>query len=381
MRILWIPHTGWHIPQRAHQFCRTLAEHHDVHVTDWIADFYTIKDYLSLRYLRNFTYRHYMDDKVTVHGIPRISPTVFFPALRRINTAIFNRQVERIITKHNIDVVVGTYLIPPPAAAKRVIYDLFDDNVAFWRSFGTDQSYTDEIAAVEAQYFKSADAVVAVSSVLMDKARAEGATAPLFHIPNGVDVSQFDHADTTGIRQKYNVSGKLVGSVGNHDKVEEVDRILDIAAAYKDQDVTFLIAGRGAAVPHARERANREGLTNMRFEGYITPEQAVHIISALDVGLCPYTKSLGDDARSPMRLLMYAAGGVPTVCTNIEEVERMAFPNVVVVQDDAAEFIDGVRQALTMDKVRPAEIMDYDTPTLVKRFEAILAGEPVAVME
>src|ERR1043166_1869319 len=55
MRILWVPHTSWHIPQRAHLFCRALAERHEVHVSDWVADFSSLRDYFSLRYLQNFT--------------------------------------------------------------------------------------------------------------------------------------------------------------------------------------------------------------------------------------------------------------------------------------------------------------------------------------
>src|SRR5262245_60821522 len=114
MNILWIPHTAWHIPQRAHLFCRALAERHEVHVTDWVADFASPGDYLTRRYLRNFLYRCYQDGNVIVHGVPRISPAIFVPALRRVNTAIFSRLVAYIIKRYHIDVVVGTFLLPPP---------------------------------------------------------------------------------------------------------------------------------------------------------------------------------------------------------------------------------------------------------------------------
>lgn len=82
MKILWIPHTGWHIPQRAHLFCRPLSERHEVHVTDWQADFFSLRDYLSTRYLQNFIYRKYKDGVITVHSIPRISWALYFSALR-----------------------------------------------------------------------------------------------------------------------------------------------------------------------------------------------------------------------------------------------------------------------------------------------------------
>src|SRR5512142_1044876 len=109
MRILWIPHTGWHIPQRAQLFCRALAQRHEVHVTEWVADFNSFSDYLSLRYLQNFTYHTYRDGNITVHRVPRFSPALFVPALRHLNTAVFSRIADRIIRYYRIDVVVGTF--------------------------------------------------------------------------------------------------------------------------------------------------------------------------------------------------------------------------------------------------------------------------------
>jgi hypothetical protein len=146
-------------------FCRALAERHDVHVTDWIADFTSLRDFVSVRYLRNFMYRKWRDGNITVHRIPRFSPALYVPALRRFNTAIFSQITRRIIEHNNIDVVVGTFLLPPPKAP-RVIFDLFDDNVAYWHSFGRVPGYADEIARTESIYLQKADAVVAASSVL-----------------------------------------------------------------------------------------------------------------------------------------------------------------------------------------------------------------------
>lgn len=373
MRILWIPHTSWHIPQRAHLFCRVLAERHEVHVTEWSADFASLRDYLSLRYIQNFTYHTYRDHNLTVHRIPRFSPALYVPALRRLNTTIFSRFAKNIIERYKIDVVVGTFPLPPPVAP-RLIFDLFDDNVAYWHSFGRAPGYAEEIARSESSYLQKADAVVAASSVLMDKAHALGARGPVYHIPNGVDLCLFQNVDGTNIREQLGVHGKLVGSVANYDRPAELDKVIDAAKALAQSGIMFLIAGRGTALRSAIQRADREGLTNLIFRGYISPENAPALISAFDVGLCSYTKSLMDDARSPMRLLMYAAAGLPTVCTNLEEVRRMQFPNVVLVEDDAASLMDGIRRALQLPRARPPQIELYDLRNLVEKYEAVLQG-------
>jgi len=373
MRILWIPHTSWHIPQRAHLFCQALAERHEVHVTEWSANFTSLHDYLSRRYIQNFTYHTYRDKNLTVHRIPRFSPALYIPALRRLNKTIFSRFAKIIIGRYKIDVVVGTFPLPPPAAP-RLIFDLFDDNVAYWNSFGRVPGYAKEIAQSETSYLQRADAVVAASSVLMDQARAMGAHGPVYHIPNGVDLCLFRNVDGTSLRKELGVSGKLIGSIANYDKPIELDNVIDMAKAFVQSDIMFLVAGRGTAMEPARQRTKREGLTNLIFRGYIPPENAPTLIGAFDVGLCSYTKSRMDDARSPMRLLMYAAAGLPTVCTNLEEVRRMKFPNVVLVEDDAESLIVGVKRALQLPRIRPPQIEMYDLRYLVEQYEAILQG-------
>ncbi len=374
MRILWIPHTGWHIPQRAHQFCLALAERHEIHVTDLIADFRRPGDYLSLRYLRNFTYRRRRAGPITVHGVPRISPAIYSRVLRRMNERLFSALVRWLIARYRIEVVVGTFVVAPPKAP-RLIFDLFDDNVAYWRSYGQNMAYADEIAATEQAYLAQADAVVASTSVLAERARHAGAHGPIYQIPNGVATESY--AQASGARLRATLAGgkPLVGMLGNHDREAELAKVLDAAAALGSDGPRFVIAGRGEALGPARLRVARDGLSHVRFLGYIPPDEAPALIAALDVGLCPYRKTVGADASSPMRLLMYAAAGVPTVCTDLEEVRRMAFSNVVLVDDTSAALAEGIRQALCLPRRPPAAIANYDLPKLITRYEQVLAGD------
>ncbi|MEP7287862.1 MAG: glycosyltransferase [Chloroflexota bacterium] len=375
MNILWIPHTAWDIPQRAHQFTRGLvARGHTVHVTNWVADFSTPGDYLSLRYLCNFFYRSHWDGAIKVHGIPRISPAIFTPGLRRFNTLVFSKIVQTLISRYAIEAVVGTFVVPPPTAP-RVIFDLFDDNSGYWMSYGRISAYAQEIFDTEQAYLHNADAVVAASSVLADKAVARGTHAPVHLIPNGVDLACFadtDGTDGKALREKLNVRGKLVGLLGNHDKPAELEQVIAVARSLKD--ITFLIAGRGKAMPLAQAMVEHEGLDNIRFLGYIPLEKAPTVISALDVGLCPYAKTPGAEASSPMRLLMYLAAGVPSVCTDLESVRRCGFPNVVLIDDNKDALEKGILTALHLPKGRPLQINAFDLPRLIEQYERVLAG-------
>ncbi len=332
LKILWIPHAAWRIPQRASVFCRALSIKHEVHITDCAADFFSWRDYLSLRYLQNYFYRLSRDENITVHGIPRISPALFFPSLRRWNAGNFSTWVDRIIRQYRIDVVVGTFVARPPKAP-RLVFDLFDDNAALWRQQGRQMEYADEIERTERAYLQSADAVIAASSVLAEKARAI-TSRPVHHIPNGVNVALFKNADGTRLRAQWNVSGGIIGVLGNHDTVEEMDKIMDTAKLLSKNNLTFIVAGRGSAIPKAKKDAVKAGLSNVKFFEEVSIRDAADVVSAFDVGLCLYSKTPADDARSPMRLLMYAAAGLPVVCTDLEEVRRMEFPNVIRVAGD-----------------------------------------------
>jgi len=374
MRILWIPHTGWHIPQRAHIFCNIFAEHHEIHVTDWVADFATPRDYLSKRYLQNFSYRQYQDGLIQVHGIPRISPAIYSLLLRRLNTLLFKHYVDLIVKHQHIDVVIGTFLVPPPQAP-RLVFDLFDENVINWRNGAYSPAYAEEIDRIERDYMQKADAVVAASTVLADKARRLGTHGPVYFIPNGVDLHSFDTANRERFRQMLDLHGKVIGMVGNHDDPTEVNKVLEVAKLLDAPEYCFLIAGRGLAVEAARRRVQHEGLRNVRFHGYIHPAQIPDMLAAIDIGLCPYPKTPMDDARSPLRLFAYAAAGLPTVCTDLLEVRRLQFPTVILVDDTPQALADGIRSALCLPRARPSQIERFDIKRLAKQYEAVLMGE------
>jgi glycosyltransferase involved in cell wall biosynthesis len=280
--------------------------------------------------------------------------------------------VEQIIDRYDIEVVVGTFVVPPPRAA-RVIFDLFDENTAGWELRAP--RYAQEIASNERDYLMQADAVVAASSVLVEKARDLGARAPVVHIPNGLDIQQFQHGRGIDFKAEHGVVGEIVGVVGNHDNSVEIMKILDIAAIYPDRSVTFVIAGRGAAIPAARQAARRRGLQNLIFTGEFKTEATAGIVATFDVGLCPYDVTPMDHARTPLRLLAYAAAGIPTVCTDLKEVRRMNLSNTIMVEDTAADFVRGIQLAFKSPREAPEQIRSYDLSELVPKYEKILLGE------
>ncbi len=378
MNILWIPHTGWHIPQRAHLFCRALAERHTVHVTDWVADFTRPADVFSARYLRNFFYRRYRDGKITVHGIPRVAPALFSPLLRRLNARTFTKLTARLLAQHRIDVVVGTFVCPPPRAP-RLIFDWFDDNPAYWRDHGHNPAYADEIEATEKSYLQQANAVVAVSSVLQEQAimhRSHKASPEVHLIPNGIDLQRYRQASRENMRAQLQLENKkVIGFISALGKFSGLARLLEGFTLLHNPDVCLLVVGKGELSSYGQRWVREKKAGNVIFAGRVPFAEIHNYYAALDIGIIPFDKTRFTDAASPIKLFEYSAFGMPVVCTPLEEVRRMDFPNVILVQDNPRALAEGMERALTMPRRVPPQIEAYDIHRLAARYEAVLRGE------
>jgi glycosyltransferase involved in cell wall biosynthesis len=379
MKILWIPHAGWHIPQRAHLFCRALAERHEIHVTDWVADFSSPRDYLSRRYFRNFFYRRYIDGKITVHGIPRISPALFSPSLRKFNFSLFSRYVQKIIDANQIDVVVGTFVVPPPRA-QRLIFDLFDDNVAYWRDYRHQSSYAREIEENEDAYLHRADCIIVVSSVLAELAvrKRNGITKNIVIIPNGVDLERFKLKDDGLLRHQLGLEGrKVIGFISAFGEFSGLLRLIEAFRVLSDPGAVLLLVGDGPQFEPAQRLAKKYGMTNVIFIGRVPFDEVPKYYKLIDIGVIPFDKTPFTDAACPIKLIEYSAAGKVVVATNLSEIGRMAFPNVVLVKDNPEALSAGIKQATKLHVSIPLQLADYDLPHLVSRCETILKGDLV----
>ncbi|MDI6641732.1 MAG: hypothetical protein QME68_05420, partial [Elusimicrobiota bacterium] len=261
MKILWIPHAAWRNPQRAKMFCEKLSERHEIHVTDYDAEFIGLKDYMSMRYLKNYFYREAQEGKITVHHIPRISPALFSKTLREINYRIFSKYVHRIIEKHGIDSVVGTFVCKPPEV-NHLVFDLFDDNPSYWRVFGRVKSYADEIEEIENEYIAKADEIVAASSVLAERIKKEN----VHLIPNGVDMKRYRSENGKKIRDELDLEGMVLGFISAFHKFSGLLRLVN-ASRLINEDVTYLIVGGGPLVSIAKDLIKRKKIKNFMFTG------------------------------------------------------------------------------------------------------------------
>ncbi len=376
MKILWIPHAGWHIPQRAHAFCHALSKKHEVHVTDWVADFASAKDYLTTRYLRNYTYREYVDQNIQVHGIPRVSPALFLKAIRQFNAWMFSKYVEKIIDTHRIEAVVGTFIIPPPKA-KRLIFDLFDDNVAYWRDYRKNSNYAREIEEVETQYIQRADQIVTIGSVLAKQAASKlgGQTERIKIIPNGANLARFGTHDKDGLHKTLGLEGKrVIGYIASFSEYSGLPRLIEAFQLLDDPHLALLLVGEGPQISLARRMVEKHNSPEVIFCGAVPPEEIHRFFALIDVGVIPFDKTAFTDAACPIKLLEYSAAGKIVISSKLTEIQHMGFPNLIYAEQGAESWAEAIKTSLKLQFTRPSDLDRFDIANLAREYEVVLKG-------
>lgn len=376
MRILWIPHAGWKTPQRAHLFCRVLAERHEVHVTDWTADFQKPRDYLSRRYVENYWYKRRVDQGINVHGIPRLSPALL-PSMRAINLEIMDRFVQKIVDEHSIDVVIGSFLARPPKRV-RLIIDMFDHNPAFWRAHKKNLAYSREIAAIEAEWIERSERVICVSSVLADllaQLHGPNISSRVSIIPNAIDFRRYRQASGETVRKRYEVGArKLVGFISALGSFAGAIRYIEAIREADDPSVAHLIVGAGEQLAAAQALAKRWRLSNVIFCGQVKWSEVPDYFAALDLGVIPFDLSDFTHSACPIKLLEYVACNKNVVSTPLEEVRRMNLPGVYLADESPRQFAQEMHRVLRMPSPPIADLAKYDIRNTARTFERILLG-------
>ncbi len=374
MRILWVPHAPWHVPQREKYLLTYLGRHHSVYSTDWDTDFRRLRDYASRRYWRSFFPAASKEDGITVYHIPRIGPALFSRGLRAFNSRVYQEWIARVIERHHIDWLIASFVVPYVDFGIPTSIDIGDDNVAYWSESGGPQLYGREIAENELAWIRESRGVTVVSSVLRERLqRRVGPSKPFTVIPNGVDLDVFQPPLDKG-RVKadldLNPHFRYMSCIGSFNRHGEIERLLAVARRIQPLSyVRLVVVGRGKYIPLLQKRLAQEGLTGVIFAGFQQGDKLLRYFQATDVGLCPYPLTYGLHASSPLRLLQYSAVGAAVVIPPLQEVVRMRFGNVLLSGESDDSFADAALASLDSPGGVPNNLGEYHWKRLAHRME------------
>lgn len=104
---------------------------------------------------------------------------------------------------------------------------------------------------------------------------------------NWVDFEPYETARPDGFRGRYGLEGKFVilfaGIMGPSQGLEFVVEVARRVADLKD--VIFFLLGEGTSRLCLEKMARQYGLTNIRFDGFISPKHYPSLLKDIDVGL------------------------------------------------------------------------------------------------
>jgi len=343
--VLVIPHVPTHkVKVREKEIARHLSRWHNCFYLSWTESYsYTLVSRISVL-LKDLFKR----TKIKKEGKLKIVEfSTMHQPLDLANN--FNRaQLDRFCVKKNIDVVLSSsyFLFSVPEGKKyKYIYDFVDLPAKEFESKFGKFVYNHTQKEV-----KKADLVIACSKGLIDFIRTRYQREALW-IPNGADLEDFHKIQKhqiDKIRQKYGLSQRFViGCIGNFGPWMNLGFLIEVFKKLKKEmkDAVLFLVGPGKDVIYFRKKIKDPHII---FTDSVSPEDIYPYFAAMDVAVLPKEKSYQQDLAFHIKLIEYTAAKKIIVSANLKEVERLNFPNVIVVPNEVDRWIEAVKKARKM---------------------------------
>jgi glycosyltransferase involved in cell wall biosynthesis len=393
MRILWVPHAPLGFGRtRAEHLLETLAKRHEV----CALSFNVYRGRQSLRYISDLLrYR----PRQNPAGYEEV-PLARIPKTEWLNTFFLNRAIIREARRRRCDVVVlspNPYLIGYVNFARLrqyipIVCDYVDDGAwsdeddkgqasgegASRRSVRRRRATARAWPGYVRSYVESSDAVICVSRLLRQQARAVNPLS--FFIPNGVDLARFRaYRAAHTVRECKLALGidpdvfviSIIGMTCSS-RLYFVDAA--IALARSGRKVVLLLVGPSPLLPEISRRA--QGADDIvRIEGTVPYQEIMKYFMATDVGLYAVDDEPYYHRASPLKIFEYAAMGKRVIVAPwLDEVARNFLPNVSFCEPDAEPLAKHI--SLLADNESPcieSSLSSYDWTVLAAQLEDVLA--------
>lgn len=207
------------------------------------------------------------------------------------------------------------------------------------------------LSSVEKFSVRNADQVVGVTEGWESHFRALGST-PFHVVPNGAEFRGNSSTSPAGelSQVRPDVEGPFGVFAGAHGPKDGIDSILEAAAAYPT--VGFTLIGSGVLKAPSRARAEREGLSNVKFLDPVPKDELASTLSAFDFGIHAVTPLVVfSKGMSPNKLFDYLAQDMPVVSNAGAALDRIVGSGAIgMVTDDLSASIDGFLEATAEER-------------------------------
>lgn len=349
MKLLWIPHKGW--PSLDGQRERWLLDSwpdsdDELHILSW----QPARGYG--RPLASFGWSTFRHGRMTVHSRPRIPNIIGRHVIGRFgrdyprglwaNEKLFRLYARQLVRKLGIEVLIyglghRAVGLPPFDLPIARVFDCLDLII-----------YPD----VEAAYVCNSDLVLCTSRVLFDRIQKFGKQS--VYVPNGVSMRQIALGQRDRTRAELGLEGKRVVSLIGLTSSPSLFFVDALALAAREvPDLVFLVVGGGDLLSPIIARCRQLGLPFVAT-GWVPNKEVANYFAATDLGLYAGDANPYFHAACPIKVLEYTAARRPVVATDLEELRRIAFPNVYLSAPDPEAFASAIVTALR----KPTEFAD-----------------------
>jgi hypothetical protein len=369
MRILWIPHGPLRVGRtRAEYLIESLAKRHEIYALN-----FNVHEE-SVRYLSDLLRYRPLQNPAGYEEIPlkRI------PKAGWLNTLFLNRAIIREARRRRCDVVV---LSPNPYLIGNVNFARVRRYIPIVCDYLDGGAWSDEDDNFERRYVEESDAVICVSRLLTQQARAVNPFA--FLIPNGVDLAGFRAyraAHTVGecklaLGIDPNVFVMSIIGMTCSSRLYFVDAAIHLARS--GRKVVLLLVGPSHLLPEILRRAKAANAANniIRIEGMVPYDKIMPYFMASDLGLYVVDDEPYYHRASPIKIFEYAAMGKRVVVAPwVDEVARMSLPNVSFCEPDAEPLAKHISfLAENGPSCVESDLSSYDWTVLAAQVEDVLA--------
>jgi glycosyltransferase involved in cell wall biosynthesis len=199
------------------------------------------------------------------------------------------------------------------------------------------------------------------------------------YLTNGVNLQKLEGTQAqTAHRHPFTVG--LVASFG---KWIDFDMIRGVA--HRMSDIRFLLVGGGECFVEVAQGFS--GMTNVELTGFLPHQEAMGMLSQMDLCLIPYRMEAHHRRRldrvSPVKLFEYWAAGKPVIATPFDELQRIG-QDIVVFVKNAKELEEAIQKLrkdsalrkLLVDKGR-REVRKFDWEIMVQRYLNVLGQDDI----
>lgn len=230
-----------------------------------------------------------------------------------------------------------------------VVYDIYDNLVDI---YGRENP---QLTALQKKQINDVDLLLASSQKLYDKYAASYKLARI--IGNGLDRETFERltsssADIETIPEIMKIKSPRIGYTGLIS--ERLDYNLISALAELRPDYNFIFVGKvisSDAIEIIRP------YDNVYFLGMYDHDKIPSVLKSFDVGFMPYLDNEFFRYSNPLKFYEFAAAGLPSVSSNMEELGKFP-PEIVRIlpNDQPKEWIDAIEQYIEADRDNTARL-------------------------